>query len=104
MSDDPGATITSGELFRAVGLIREDIRTLRVSVDSRPSQDDLDRVERTLQAQMKAGQEAQAMRDQLQDKAINAIEGWQTWALRLGGPAVVAALVGVAFNASRIGG
>lgn len=99
--EDP---ITSGELFRAVGLIRDDIKSLRAAIDSRPSQEDLDRVERTMEAKINGIKEAQAMRDQLQDKAINAVEGWQTWALRLGGPAVMAALFGVVFNSTRISG
>jgi hypothetical protein len=101
---DTETTITSGELFRAVSLIREDIRGLRAAIDDRPDKDDLKAMREALEAKIAAVKEAQAMRDALQDKAINALEGWQTWALRLGGPAVIAALLGVVFNASRITG
>lgn len=85
--------ITTGELSRAVGLIRGDISKLRDDVASRPSSEDLARVEAQLRREMAQAATAQTLRDELQDKAIAAVEGWQTWALRLGGPAVAAALV-----------
>lgn len=111
-SDDDGA-ITNGELFRAVGLIRGDISGLRTELASRPSTADVERIERGLLDRITAAAASQAMKDtqsaaaQLikdtaQDKAIAGLESWNTWALRLGGPAVAAALVGVVLNASRI--
>jgi hypothetical protein len=33
---------------------------------------------------------------------VAALEGWQTWALRLGAPGIVGAIVGVIINGTRI--
>lgn len=76
MSDDSPATITTGELSRAVGLIRSDIGDLRSDIRARPTKEDL--------AYLTA--------------RVKVLEDWQTWALRLGGPALVACLVGVFSN------
>lgn len=69
-------TITTGELSRAVGLIRSDIGDLRLDIRGRPTKEDL---------------------IYLTERVKN-LENWQTWALRLGGPALVGCLVGVASN------
>ena len=47
--------------------------------------------------------DVQTLLEPLRDR-VSALEGWQTWALRLGGPAIVGSLVGVAINSVRIGG
>jgi hypothetical protein len=38
------------------------------------------------------------------ERRVGSLEGWQTWALRLGGPALVGSLVGVAVNSVRLNG
>ena len=101
---DTDQSITTGELSRAVGLIRGDIGQLRTDVNARPDWQDVRRVEDGLLARIQALGAQVERKDKLQDKAINALEGWQTWALRLGGPALVAALVGMAANAVRLAG
>lgn len=96
--------ITNGELSRAVTLIREDIGHLRTDVNARPSWPDVRRVEEGLLARMQAQAENQQLKNQLQDKALDSLEDWNKWALRLGAPALVAALVGMAANAVRLTG
>jgi len=96
--------ITTGELARAVGLIRSDIGELTKALAARPDQEDLKRMEDGLVERIRAAAELQALKNALQDKAIAALEGWQVWALRLGGPALVAAVVGVLVNGIRING
>lgn len=95
--------ITTGELSRAVSLIRHDIGVLHQALASRPDKDDLRRVEDGLIERIRAAAELQELRNQLQDRSIIAIEGWQTWALRLGAPALLGSVVGVLINGSRIG-
>jgi len=64
--------ITNGELFRAVTLIRGDIKDLKTDVEAKPTQRDFAYLE----------------------NAVKDLENWQTWAIRLGVPA----LIGVVFN------
>lgn len=64
--------ITNGELFRAVALIRGDIKDLKTDVDAKPTARDFAYLE----------------------NAIKDLENWQTWAIRIGVPA----LIGVVFN------
>lgn len=65
-------TITNGELSRAVGLIRSDIRDLKKEIDARPTAKDIGYLE----------------------QRIKDLEDWQKWAMRIGVPA----LIGVIFN------
>lgn len=104
MPDTDQQVITTGELSRAVVLIRGDIGKLREDVNARPDWQDVRRVEDGLLARIQALSAQTELKDKLQDKALEALEGWQTWALRLGGPALVAALVGMAANAVRLTG
>jgi hypothetical protein len=101
---DTEQAITTGELSRAVGLIRGDIGQLRIDVNARPDWQDIRRVEEGLLARIQALAAQAELKDQLQDKALAALEDWQKWALRLGAPAVVAAVVGMAANAIRLAG
>ena len=74
-------TITNGELFRAVELIRGDIGILRGEIKERPTANDLKYLE----------------------QRVSDLENWQTWALRLGGPSLVACLVAAGANlAARV--
>lgn len=99
MSDADG--ITTGELGRAVALIRGDITTLAAALAARPDKDDLARAELGLGARLEAAKEISELRSQIQDRAIKDLEDWQTWALRLGAPTLVAAVAGVVFNATQ---
>jgi hypothetical protein len=65
------STITNGELFRAVSLIRGDIGDLRTDVKSRPTSADLIYL----------------------GERVKVLENWQTWALRLGAPTLIATMV-----------
>lgn len=81
MSDT--STITNGELYRAVSLIRGDIGDLRTDVKSRPTKEDI---------------------IYLSERVKN-LENWQTWALRLGAPALIATMITAFSNVlSRAGG
>lgn len=95
MSETEG--ISTGELGRAVALIRGDITSLASKLDGVPTKAEVDR-------QLVAAKELADLKNELQDKAIAALEEWNTWALRLGAPALVAAIGGVLFNAARLGG
>jgi hypothetical protein len=96
--------VTTGELSRAVEAIRGDIGLLRTDVNLRPSWQDLRRVEEGLRRDAAAAQVNQDLKNQLQDKALDALEDWNKWALRLGAPAILAAVVGMAANAIRLAG
>jgi hypothetical protein len=96
--------ITTGELSRAVELIRGDIGHLRTDVNTKPDWQDVRRIEEGLVQRMTAEKERVDLKNLLQDKAIEAGEEWRRWALRLGAPALVAAMVGMAANAIRLTG
>jgi len=95
-------SIGTGELSRAVALIRGDLSQLRQDISARPTQLDHSQLRQELLDKLKADRDLQDLKNQLQDKAIAALEGWTTWALRLGGPALAGAVVGVLVNGMRI--
>lgn len=64
-------TITNGELNRAVGLIRTDIRDLKTDVSARPTTKDLSYLE----------------------ARIKDLEDFQRWAFRVGIPSLVMVIV-----------
>ncbi|MDQ5821181.1 MAG: hypothetical protein M3540_07065 [Actinomycetota bacterium] len=97
-------SISTGELSRAVALIRGDISTMAAALATRPDKEDLRRAEDHMVQRLQAAQDLQDLKNTLQDKAITALEGWQTWALRLGVPAVGGSLLGVAMNAIKLNG
>lgn len=98
MSDEIG----TGELARAVALIRGDITTLAAALATRPDKEDLRTTAAALESKQLALREISELRSQIQDRAIKDLEDWQTWALRLGAPTLLAAVAGVVFNGSRI--
>lgn len=97
-----GTAITTGELSRAVALIRTDIGHLRADVASRPSTADVQRIEDGILERIRGAQALADLCHAGHDRDIKDLRDWQTWALRLGGPGVVGALIGVVLNASRI--
>lgn len=72
--------VTTGELSRAVGLIRGDIKDVKKDISEKPSASDLEAVRREAKA------EAGGLRQRIVD-----LENWQTWALRLGVPGLIMA-------------
>jgi hypothetical protein len=82
--------VTTGELSRRFDrfedTVTKAIAGLGDKMDERPGRDDVLGLLKPLESR------------------IAVLEGWQTWALRLGGPALVGALVGVAINASKLNG
>lgn len=71
MGDTDNQSVTTGELSRAVGLIRSDIKEVKKDIAEKPTKE---------------------MVDHLQQRVVD-LENWQTWALRLGIPGLcVAAL------------
>lgn len=88
---DNGTGVTTGELSRAVGLIRGDIKDVKKDIQEKPTQQQLAAVQKealdkidTVRREAKA--EAGGLRQRIVD-----LENWQTWALRLGIPGLVAA-------------
>lgn len=68
---DAEAHITNGELFRAVKLIRDDIKDVKAEVSDKPTKRDIEYLERR----------------------VTDLENWQTWAMRLGIPGLVTSVV-----------
>lgn len=86
--------VTLGEISRGVSAAREDIQSLRTAVESRPDWEDVKRVERGLELQIKAAETAVKAKDALQDAAIAKLEGWGNWATKaVGGLVLTAVLV-----------
>lgn len=82
--------VTTGELGRRFDrfekTITETLGTVVTKLDERPDWKDVRNIEASIVERVKK------------------LEDWQTWALRLGGPVVVAIGVGIANNAMRIAG
>jgi hypothetical protein len=80
--------VTTGELGRRLDRLETTITAalggIATKIDERPDWQDVRRIETALIVR------------------ISALEGWQTWALRLGAPGIVGALIGVLINAGRI--
>lgn len=71
MGETDNQSVTTGELSRAVGLIRSDIKEVKKDIGEKPSRETV---------------------DNLRQRIVD-LENWQTWALRLGIPGLcVAAL------------
>jgi len=92
--------ITLGEIARGVekaaqgvDAAREEIQELRQEVNARPDWEDVKRVERGLELQLKASETAAKTKDTLQDLAIAKLEGWGNWATKAVGGLVIAALL-----------
>lgn len=81
----PEATSQDVTAWR-LGKIEEALVVMLGKLDDRPDWKDVRNIEAVLAERVKR------------------LEDWQTWALRLGGPALVAAAIGIVVNASRITG
>jgi hypothetical protein len=82
--------VTTGELGRRFDrfekTVTDGIAGLADKLDTRPDWKDVQNLIAPLEAR------------------VASLEGWQTWALRLGAPALVGSLVGVAINAIKLNG
>jgi hypothetical protein len=88
MSDTETANITTGELSRAVTLIRGDIKDVKKDISERPTIADY----KDLRAEVEKKATTDALGWAL--SRIKELEDWQKWAMRIGVPA----LIGVIFN------
>lgn len=91
----PDSEVSLGEVHRNVLGLRDDFRSVREELASRPDKDDLKRVENGLLDKLKTERETRELKDQLQDVAISKLEGWGNWATKLGLGAIGAALLAV---------
>lgn len=82
--------VTTGELGRRFdrfeGTITTALEGISAKLDQRPDWKDVQNMLAPL------------------ERRVGALEGWQTWALRLGGPALAGSVVGVLVNSLRING
>lgn len=85
---DTETAITTGELSRAVTLIRGDIKDVKKDISERPTIQDY----KDLKEEM-GGKASKDALTYLTDR-IKDLEDWQKWAMRIGVPA----LIGVIFN------
>lgn len=69
MGETDNTSVTTGELSRAVGLIRGDIKEITKKVDEKPTKESV---------------------DHLKQRVVD-LENWQTWALRIGIPGLIVA-------------
>lgn len=75
--------VSAGEVYRGLEAIRGDIRDVKKAVETRPDWEDVKRVERGLEAQVKAEAQARAAERLVADKAIKSLQEWNSWAVRL---------------------
>lgn len=85
--------ITLGEISRNIDGARKDLAKLQTAVESRPDWEDVKRVERGLELQIKTAETAAATKDALQDMAIAKLEGWGNWATKAAGGIIIAAVL-----------
>lgn len=91
METENSTGITTGELSRAVGLIRGDIKDVKKDISEKPTQAELNAVQREAAAKIETvRREAKAEAGGLRQRIVD-LENWQTWALRLGIPGLIAA-------------
>lgn len=85
--------VTLGEISRNVTAARDDLAKLQTAVESRPDWEDVKRVERGLELQIKTAENNAATKDALQDLAIAKLEGWGNWATKAAGGIIIAAVL-----------
>ena len=92
-------SVSTEEVYRLILTLRGDIRDTNTKLDSKPSKTDLNNLKSEIES--KASKEAlSALRAEANaeiehlTERVTDLESWQTWAMRLGIPA----LLGVALN------
>lgn len=93
MLPETTTAITLGEISRGVSAANEAIAKLQSGMEARPDWDDIKRVERGLELQIKTAETAAATKDALQDMAIAKLEGWGNWATKAAGGVIIAAVL-----------
>lgn len=86
--------ITAGEVARGLELIRGDIKELAAEVRERPDWADVRRVESGLQLQIAHEAAKRTAAEATATKAIEHLEDWNTWAVRIVLGAMGTGLVG----------
>lgn len=71
------------EVWRGVQAIRADIAQLSADVALRPDWQDLKRSEDAIYARIEAEVTVRQLERHTADKAIKALEDWQSWAIRI---------------------
>lgn len=79
--------ITTGELSRAVTLIRGDIKDVKKDISERPTVQDFSELKNTVEKRATV----EALNHALQ--RVRDLEDWQKWAMRLGIPALIGVIV-----------
>ena len=85
--------MTLGEISRNLEAARKDIAGVAEQVRGQPDWADVARVEKGLETKITALDTATATKNALQDLAIAKLEGWGNWATKLGGGAIIAAVL-----------
>jgi hypothetical protein len=75
--------ISTGEIWRGLGLLREDIKGLTKAVEQRPDWNDLKEARTSLEAKIGAEESTRKAERLVADKAIAALEDWNKYAVRI---------------------
>jgi len=87
MPDTQDTVITTGELSRAVNLIRGDIKDVKHDISQRPTAQDYKDLKEEI------GKRAHVSELGYANDRIKDLEDWQKWAMRLGVPAMIGVII-----------
>lgn len=90
MTDD----VTTGEITRNLGEIKEAVKEVKAAVEERPDWGDYKTLRETLRAELAAAVALIKVEQGTQDLAIKALEDWNKWAVRTVGGVVLVAAAG----------
>ena len=97
MSEEP----TSGEIGRHLVLIREDIQQLSTAVEQRPDWNDLKDARANLETLIGAERTIRELQRVVADKAIQGLEEWNRWAVRIIVGAVLLGIIGLVVTVGK---
>lgn len=89
----PNDEISTGEIGRNLALIRDDIKGLTAAVEQRPDWNDLKDFRMNLEARIEAERTIRELQRVVADKAIQALEEWNQWAVRIVIGAIITAAI-----------
>jgi hypothetical protein len=81
--DSTPSDITPAEIWRGVRQISADIKELARAVESRPDKEDLATMKAGILEQLHAEITIRELERKIADKAIKALEDWNSWAVRI---------------------
>jgi hypothetical protein len=81
--DSTPTDITPAEIWRGVRQISADIKELGRQLESRPDKDDLKLMKDGILEQLHAEITIRELERKIADKAIKALEEWNSWAVRI---------------------